>query len=361
MHRKRKAHVPPRSRLVFGLARRFGIMGFRLWCRPHIEFNPELKKLAEGNAVFLYAALHKSLWETTGIQVALTLSGMDVPWVGMGDNLVRGRFFQAIVERAGGFLIRRPRGRRDLIVSARQLRDSVLSLLETRRSVLVFPEGTRRGIPDHHCHGPFFPAVFAAVLEYARDLADHGDSGKPAVFIVPVNVDYAKVREDREMIRRRNGPLTLHLLDSLKMIRHIGDVYVSFGAPMNVSELIHLDRRELAEQVRTACLELVKVLPVNVVAHGVLRAEREGSMESCRVHRGIRSVLVDLKPHAHRLRGMSLEDEPAELIRRVALFNPLFQKFTHSMLPVARLYADYIAQFLPLADGMEQKIEELKS
>jgi len=305
-----------------------------------------LKKTEDKGAVFLYAALHKSLWETTGIQVALTISGMEVPWVGMGDNLVRGRFFQGIVERAGGFLIRRPRNRRDLILSARQLRDSVFSLLETRRSVLVFPEGTRRCISDHHCHGPFFPAVFEAVLEYARVQKGHGDEKIPPVFIVPVNVDYAKVREDREMIRRRSGPLTLHVRDSLKMFRHIGDVYVSFGMPLNVSSLTHIDRRSLAEQTRKACLDLVKILPVNVVAHGMLRAYRDGRIESKHFHDGIAAVMDDLSPYENRLRGMSLGDEPTELIRRVARFNPPFRDFSSRTLPVVRLYADYIAHLL---------------
>ncbi|MBN1196135.1 MAG: 1-acyl-sn-glycerol-3-phosphate acyltransferase [Candidatus Aminicenantes bacterium] len=347
MQIRRKTHIPPRNRLVFGLARRFGIWGFRLWCRPHLELNPDLRKIADNGAVFLYAALHKSLWETTGIQVALTESGMEVPWVGMGDNLVRGRFFQGIVERAGGFLIRRPRNRRDLILSARQLRDSVLSLLETRRSVLVFPEGTRRSIPDHHRHGPFFPAVFEAVLEYAREQESRDGEKMPPVFIVPVNVDYAKVREDREMLGRRSGPLTLHVRDSVKMIRHIGDVYVSFGAPFDVSTLTHMDRRSLAEETRNACLDLVKVLPVNIVAHGMLRAFRNGHVDSGHIHDGIAAVMDELNPYAHRLRGMSFRDDPPELIRRVARFNPLFRDFSLRTLPVVRLYADYIAHLVP--------------
>ena len=352
MKRRRKSHVPPRHPLIFGMVRRFGIWGFRLWCRPHLELDPGLKDAAAKGGVFLYAALHKSLWETTGIQVALTLSGMDVPWVGMGDNLVRGRFFQGLVERAGGFLIRRPRNRRDLIASAIQLRDSVVSLLETRRSVLVFPEGTRRGIPDNRTHRPFFPAVFEAVLEYAR-MRTAAEAGEyPPVFIVPVNVDYTKVREDREMLQRRSGPLTLHILDSLKMIRYVGDVYLSFGKPMQLSEMPGMDRRSLAEATRTACLDLVKILPVNVVAQGILRAKQAGSMDLEKVYRGIEAVLEDLRPHANRMRGLSLHDDPPGLIQRVSRSNALFKKPSDRMLPVVRLYADYIGHLIqPSTDG----------
>lgn len=315
-------------------------------CRPHLELDPGLKSEAEKGGVFLYAALHKSLWETTGIQVALTLSGLDVPWVGMGDNLVQGRFFQGLVERAGGFLIRRPRSRRDLIASARQLRDSVVSLLETNRSVLVFPEGTRRGIPENRRHGPFFPAVFEAVLQYARDCGKAGNGKHPPVFIVPVNVDYARVREDREMIHRRGSPLTLHILDSLKMISHVGDVFLSFGSPMNVSEMMELDRRALADRTRQACLDMVKVLPVNVVAQGIIRATDSGGIDHSRIKTGITSVLEDLTPYAHRMRGVSPDDTPEDLLARAARWNHLFREPSERMLPVVRLYADYIGHLI---------------
>jgi len=338
--------VPSRSRVVFGMVRRFGIWGFRMKCRPHLELAPGLQPEAEKGGVFLYAALHKSLWETTGIQVALTLSGLDVPWVGMGDNLIHGRFFQGLVERAGGFLIRRPRSRRDLIASARQLRDSVIALLETKRSVLVFPEGTRRGIPDNHRHGPFFPAVFEAVLQYARDRENAGDGKFPPVFIVPVNVDYARVREDREMIHRRGGPLTLHVLDSLKMISHVGDVFLSFGSPMNVSEMLDLDRRALAEKTRDACLGMVKVLPVNVVAQGIIRATHGGRIDHAGINTGIQSVLEDLVPYTERMRGVCVDDDPAELMARAARWNHLFREPSERMLPVIRLYADYIGHLI---------------
>ena len=315
-------------------------------CRPHLELDPALKSRAEKGGVFLYAALHKSLWETTGIQVALTLSGLDVPWVGMGDNLVHGRFFQGLVERAGGFLIRRPRNRRDLIASARQLRDSVISLLKTERSVLVFPEGTRRGVPDNHRHGPFFPAVFEAVLQYARERSLAGGEKYPPVFIVPVNVDYARIREDREMIHRRGGPLTLHILDSMKMISHVGDVFLSFGTPMEVSQMMELDRRSLAEITRDACLDLVKILPVNVAAHGILRATDNGRIDRSGIAAGIAQTLNEVRPHAHRMRGFSLSDDPEKLLAKASRMNHLFRETSERMLPVVRLYADYIGHLI---------------
>ena len=351
MKLKRTRHIGERHWFVFGLAKRFSSWGYHHRCHPHLEWDPGIDAARKQGGVFLYAALHKSLWETSGIQVPLLEKGFEVPWVGMGDNLVQGKFFRNIVKKTGAFIIRRARSRRDLMASARDLKDAVSTLFESGRSVLLFPEGTRRSIPVDRKYGVFFPTVFEAVLEYEKNIRSVDGSDSRPAFIVPVNVDYSKVREDREMIHRRGGPLTLHVLDSFKMLRHIGDTYISFGPPMRVTDLLHMKRRPLADAVRERCLELVKILPVNVLGHAVLRSSADGIIDRERIDSEIRLLLSRLTSSSDRFRGFTSDTSPEEIIKLAATADPHFLSFDDRLLPIYRMYADYISFLIP--DGKE--------
>ena len=84
--------VSDRRNVYYWTARTIALFGHRFLVRPHIEMDDEVVALKRrGGAVFLYCGLHKSLWETSGVLPPLYLSGLPVPYVGMGDNLVKGR------------------------------------------------------------------------------------------------------------------------------------------------------------------------------------------------------------------------------------------------------------------------------
>ena len=341
-----------RRNAYFLVAKTICLLGHRFLVRPHVEMDEGLLALKRGGkAAFLYCGLHKSLWETSGILPPLYLAGLPVPYVGMGDNLVKGRLFQTMSRKLGTFLVQRPANRREMIESARRLRGDVLGFLANGLDVMVFPEGTRKNIPAHARYGDFFPAAFDTALEYERNKdAIRGSNpglGDVEVFVVPFNVDYTRVREAKEMISEGSRtPRTLHVLDSLSMIRSIGDTYLSYGKPIRVGDHLGMDRKGLAALCRQRCLDLVKILPVNVASRAMLQLDAGTPVSTPALHEAIRRVVDALRPYADRFRGFRLGDAQAEIVRRATQVQVDFRRLLPENVGLYRLYASYIEHYL---------------
>jgi len=337
---------------VFWTAKTIALLGHRFLTHAHIEMHDDVRALKRrGGPVFLYCGLHKSLWETSGVLTPLYLEDLPVPYIGMGDNLVHGGLFRWLSKKIGTFLIRRPANRREMLESARQLRDDVLSFLAHGIDVLVFPEGTRKNVPSQGRYGDFFPAAFDAVLEYERNkgaiLADNPALSEREVYVVPLNVDYSRVREAKEMVRKTGVKAqTLHVLDSLSMIRHIGDTYISYGEPIRVADALHLDRKGMAALVRQRCLDLVKVLPVNVASRAILELEPAPEIPPPALYAAVGRVVDALRPHAHRFRGFGADDAPESIVRRAVQVHVDFRRLAPDNVALYTLYANYIAHLL---------------
>jgi 1-acyl-sn-glycerol-3-phosphate acyltransferase len=340
-----------RRNVYFWIAKTLALLGHRFLARPHVEMSEEIGILKrQGGAVFLYCGLHKSLWETSGILPPLYLAGLPVPYVGMGDNLVKGRLFQHLSRKIGAFLVRRPGSRREMLESARRLRDDVLSFIAHGFDVMVFPEGTRKNVPAHARYGDFFPAAFEALLEYERNkdaiLASNPGLKPYKTFVVPFNVDYSRVREAEEMVGEKGRkPRTLHVFDSLSMIRSIGDTYLSYGRPIRVADHLARDRKGLASLCRERCLDLVKILPVNVASLAILELGAGPVVSVTALHQAIQHVVDTLRPYADRFRGFRLGDAQAEIVRRAAQARVEFRGLLPENVRLFRLYAGYIAHY----------------
>lgn len=341
-----------RRNVYYLLAKTIVLLGHRLLVHPHVEMDPDIRTVKRrGGAVYLYCGLHKSLWETSGVLPPLFHAGLPVPYVGMGDNLVKGRLFQNLSRKIGAFPVRRPSSRREVLESARKLRDDILSFVAHGLDVMIFPEGTRKNIPAHARYGDFFPAVFDALIEYERN-KDAIRAAKPELppyetFIVPFNVDYSRVREAHEMVGDEGGkPRTLHVLDSLSMLRSIGDTYLSYGAPIRVADYLHLGRKGLAALSRKRCLALVKILPVNVASRAILEFEPGSDVSPTAFGEALRRVLDALRPYADCFRGFRPGDTQAEIVRRAGQARVEFRRLVPRDLRLYRLYAGYIAHYL---------------
>ncbi len=344
--------VSDRRNVYYWTAKTIAMLGHRFLVRPHVEMDDDVAALKRrGDAVFLYCGLHKSLWETSGVLPPLHLAGLPVPYVGMGDNLVKGRAFQHLSWKIGAFLVRRPANRKEMLESARKLRDDVLSFLANGLDVMVFPEGTRKNIPEHARYGDFFPTAFDAALEYERNrdviLASNPGLAPREVYIVPFNVDYTRVREAEEMVGDGSGkPRTLHVLDSLSMIRNIGDTYLSYGKPVRVADHLDIDRKGLAALARQRCLDLVKILPVNVASRAILQFEPGAAVSPTAFDDAMRRVIEALRPYADRFRGFRPGDAQAEIVRRAAQVQLDFHRLVPEKVRLYRLYASYISHYL---------------
>ncbi len=341
-----------RRNVVFWTAKAIVMLGHRFLVRPHVEMHPELlERKRGGRAVFLYCGLHKSLWETTGVLPPLHLAGLPIPYVGMGDNLIKGRLFESLSRKIGAFFVQRPANRRQMLESARKLRGDVLSFIAHGRDVMIFPEGTRKNIPAHERYGEFFPAAFDALLEYTRN-RDAICANNPGLepydpYVVPFNVDYTRVREASEMVAEGTAkPRTLHVFDSLSMIRSIGDTYLSYGKPMRVADHLDTNRRGLASYARERCLELVKILPVNVACRAVLEAGAAPEVAPTAFEDAVKRVVDRLRPYADRFRGFNPSAPHTEVARRAAQALAQFREYFPDNVRILRLYAAYIAHYL---------------
>ncbi len=343
-----------RNNWTFRFARMVNVWGYKHLGKSHYEMPAGLKQLRNENSVFLYTGLHKSLWETTGILVVLHLQKMPLPFTGMGDNLIRGKFFQTLAKKTGVFLVKRATNRRELLESAKKLKDYILSYLAHGMDVIIFPEGTRKSILSTGEYGKFFSTAFESMLEYEKDkgeiLESYPELRAHDSYIVPMNVDYSRIREDWEMIHTFQGkPRTLHLLDSLKMFKKIGDTYVSFGEPLKMTDYINMNRKDLAVLIREKCLELVKILPINIVSQAILDAvdKENNCINTATIEENIGINLQKLDHLKDRFRGFTAETAPADILKHVTNYVPCYRtgKINIKNLSFYKLYADFIGHY----------------
>lgn len=349
--------ISDRKNLTFWAARWTCTLGYKYLTRPHVELHEETERLSKDpGTVFFYAGLHKSLWETTGIQVSLIARKIPLPYAGMGDNLVRGKFFQTLAKKTGLFLIKRATNRSEMLESARHLRQTVMTFLANGHSVMLFPEGTRKSIPSKGEYGKFFPSAFDAVLEYERQkegiIAQYPDLTPADAYIIPFNVDYSRVREDTEMLETYKGkPRTLHITDSFSMIKNIGHTYISYGEPFKVGDHLDKNRKELATITRDLCLGLVKILPINVSAHAILHAideagEQAGEIPPDKIYPHIKRMMAKLEPLKEKFRGFTIDTPPETILKRAAKKGPRFNKVESKYRDIYQLYANYIRHYV---------------
>ncbi len=342
MKRQSTASVTRRGPLIYGMAVVLLRLGLRLLTRTHEEISPRLFALKKDGFLFIYIGLHKSLWETSGIQTVLHRNRMFVPYAAMGDNLVRGRFFQAIAKKLGIFLVKRIAGRRGLLESAASLKREVQAHLREGIDVLVFPEGTRKNIPQFGRYGTFFTTVFEAALE----LSQEGEK----IMLVPVNVDYSHVREDHEMLgAMEKHPRTLHILDSLNMLSHLDDIFVSIADPIVPGDH-QWNRKDLAAQCHQACLDLIKILPINIVAWAIHSLLQKNVRDAGSLYREIDANIQALAPYQDRFRGFDPQSKGLELFEAVAKKRKEFRSWAEKKpepLALFKLYRDYIGHLIP--------------
>ncbi len=351
MEIEKKRSLIKRRGSVFFLARSISNWGYHRLTNVKTEFSEDLQKYKNEGAVFLYTGFHRSLWETTGVLSALHHYKLPIPLVGMGDNLIKGKFFVSLAKRTGSlFIVKRGKSRREVVESAKLLKKYVLSLMAYGRDTLLFPEGTRKNIPKFGKYGKFFPTAFDALLEYEKNKEDISRPDTEHEFgqayIVPFNIDYSRIREAYELTGyNANIPRTLKIWDSIKMLKNIGNVYISFGKPIKISEHLDLSRKEISSLARNECLELVKILPVNIVAKAVINALSKNSTEKSLIFENIAAILDQLNNLRERFRGFTHSEKPSEIFAKVADANKDFQKISSKKITIYQLYSNYINHY----------------
>lgn len=345
-----KREILKRRGLIFFVARIISNWGYRSLTNAHVEFEEDLINLKQKGSVFLYNGFHRSLWETTGMLSALNLNKLPIPVVGMGDNLIKGKLFVTLAKNTSVFLVKRGKTRREIVESAKELRNNMYSFMAYGRDVLLFPEGTRTSIPRTGEYGGFFPTSFDALLQYEKDK----DSIDPNIrgiekfdsYIIPFNCDYSVIREGGELVGfGSDSPRTLKIYDSLKMLKHIKDVYISFGSPVKVSEHLEKTRKEVSIIIRNKCLELVKILPVNIVGRALVESLKENRSDMGTIYKKIESIIGSLSNHKEKFRGFPENNNPENIFQIVSRSIADFRIPSSNKLPLYKLYSDYIGHY----------------
>lgn len=340
-----------RKNIFYLIAKGISLTGYTFLSKVVVDLPEPIKEIKKNdpNAIYLYTGFHKSLWETTGILVNLSKNKIDIPAVGMGDNLIKGEFFLKIVRKLRIFLIKRGKTRADLIESARLLKQYILSYVANGLDVMLFPEGTRKSIPTKGEYGAFFPTAFDAMLEYEKSkdtITKNNDLPPYDTYIIPFNVDYSRVREATEMIREKNVPRTLKIWDSLKMLRHLKSIYVSYGEPIHVKDHLDKNRKELSVMVRNRCLELVKILPINIVATAVVEAFNNGKTNDLNgIYLHIDKTIEKLQRYKKNFREFSTNEGAESIYKKVISYEKLFKEPKEKHLSYFKLYANYIGHY----------------
>jgi hypothetical protein len=392
-----------RNPFLFNIAKGLAWSLIKTTSYKHYELPEEthelMKKQYEKRDISIYyAAPHKSMWETIGIPFSISWHDGDVPFIMMGNNLIKKEtgkieaLLKYLGDRSGLVSVEReinPRAAVPIIIS------DISKILSANRNVLIFAEGTRsrNGLIQD-----FKPAGFQGLAQAVSNGAES--------YIIPVNVDYSSlieaqefaaqnelgrikavmlsqefselniserkdllrnnyyktrfIQEDTfkniyEMINSQTNDLkeqwsqfeksyTFKIKDSKRWKANIGDVYISFGDPMYIAKNDSKEyRKELAEKSKIACMDLVKIQSINIVSEAILRMNpRFGEpIKNNELYESIIGVVKDVSDYSDKFRGFDIFTKPKQLIKKSDI------KINSEFLELYKIYSNYIGHYLP--------------
>lgn len=318
--------VHKRNKFLLGLTKYV----FKKWINnrsnTHIDMPGELSNLIHSNdRAIMFVSSHKSLWETIGIPYAINRYGGDIPYIVAGSNLLKGVSF--LTKRIG--IINSERGKKKSFRSPLQLKAKMNYALLRGNQLLIFPENgrTRTGLVDK-----FSGTATSSAVEVSKYID---------TYIVPVNVDYSDMNFKAEAsLLKAKKAYTFRLHHALYWIKHMEDIFISFGNPIKISPADNKD--ELNDYVRNQCMNLVKILPINIVSEAATRALTNNNQLSNEVIcEYIRQELIELVPHKERFRIFDPNSKPMVIIKLSG--TPLLRELDK----VYNLYAGYIHHYFP--------------
>jgi hypothetical protein len=143
-------------------------------------------------------------------------------------------------------------------------------------------------------------------------------------------------------------PRTLHILDSLKMLSHMDDIFVSLGEPILLNDR-EWNRKDLAAHCRQACLDLIKILPINVVAWAIYSLLQKNLLDADSIYHEIEANVMALAHYQDRFRGLDLKTKGLALFEQVAKKRTEFKSWAEKkpdQLRLFKLYRDYIGHLI---------------
>lgn len=294
---------------------------------------PDLSTEGLDSCPAMVVCSHRSHTDYVILGVELHKMGMGNLRFAAGDNLTNLPILGKRLRSYGAFSVYRARARDRSYI--RELTDRVAGMLNQGDKVVVFPEGGRS------YSGRMME--FKSGVMAANILAQYRSSGRDYVFL-PITISYECLPELRYLgilrkgkILRSNGARLLHKAfgdmayfgaDALAFSkfrlapglgRRYGEVYVDYGLPIKVSDLVDLQAnystgarselsahrsslQEVAAGLRARLLGLYRILPMHVVA-GVLSAK--APVERSRAVDMARSLVADLRASGRNCKSLT--------------------------------------------------------
>jgi hypothetical protein len=298
------------------------------------------------NCIIAYDGLHRSLAEVVMDPYAINIHGGNITSMMMGNNLLRKDAGKR--ERRLAFSLERANvvALVERLKNKMQQADRVAFDMYTRLTrdicTFVYPGGTRSRDGSFK---KFYSAAYQGMIDAAKVLRSTISPSKDKLlYLIHVNVDYSKTLEVREFVAENHDPNKPHSFsmrkDLKKFFKNPGHVYVSFSEPI----LIHPydDRKKLAERSMQECLDLVKILPINIMSEAMIRLNpTPGSViNKHRLYGLIDDVIDDLSPHQHKFRRVTIGNAE-KIVSRSRL--PLDSR----LMDMYKVYANYIGHYMP--------------
>jgi 1-acyl-sn-glycerol-3-phosphate acyltransferase len=325
-----KKSVSKRSQSIISITDCILGTGLDLLSNTHIEMPTETNELIQKNTNITYIGLHKSSWETLAILHAIKGQGGAVPYVVMGEGIIKNKIILYLMKKAGVITVNREGPKKE---TALGLLEKITDVLEHKDSLLIFPEGrkSRTGEPEK-----FKTTVFQGVVQATRT--------EPQ-YIVSVNVDYSQVIEENDYQYPIGKVPKRPIRNTLRWFKHIGNTYISFSRPVLIAE--GYDRKSLTEKIWTDALDLIKIQPINIVST-VLEKYLEKNADSIHcdndivseeIYKGIDELMHDLEQHKDKFRDFKITDDAVPIAQRAGVPFSLTKK------NIYKLYAGYTRQY----------------
>ncbi|HYD02804.1 MAG TPA: lysophospholipid acyltransferase family protein [Alphaproteobacteria bacterium] len=277
----------------------------------------------------LYVSTHKSLWETVGIPYSINKFTGDVPYIFAGSNLFKNPFLKFLFNNTGVF----PVDRDSTMKSSKKLKNDMRTVL-SHGNALLFAEGprSRNGLVSS-----FRPAGLEGAIEASN-------SGKN-IYVITANVDYSDVFDLKSMSKTGNGQ-KFKTGDFFKWrAKNLGDIYISLGDPILIDK--SCSREYLANLAREQCMDLVKILPVNVYAKALQQLDLSSGSPVIpfAMYESIHDVIKKLETHKDKFRGFSDNTNPSEIFNKVSPVFGLNKYYTKEIIDKSRIYSNYINHY----------------
>lgn len=273
----------------------------------------------------IYVGLHKSLWETMGVPVVINKLGLDMPYIVIGKNLVKG-ISKPLIKAFGCIYVERAAKDRNKqnYQSALEIKVKITKALDKGYDVLIFPVDGRTKNGETNS---FFSTPFDAAL-------DHLKNGPTK--IIPFDVDYERLNDMPRMLKsiEKGKSYTFKIWHFLDWWKNLGNMYVNFGEPINIDE--KTNRKKINRDTLKEAKNLVKILPVNVFSEAVIRHRRNGGYFDYTIE----EVIDDLRLFENKFRGFKNIDDISN--NAGLTFSEPEKKY--------EIYSGYIKHYLPKQD-----------